>query len=125
MLFRGQGVEVDQKRGAEMFRAAAEKGLASAQIRLARCLAQGAGVQANMLDAAKWHLIAKSGGLTDEGLEKMLAKLSKADRSKAEKAPRTGATAPRSACKRNRVQPQRAVMRSFIQRAVRATPPKL
>ena len=85
MLFRGQGVEVDQKRGAEMFRAAAEKGLASAQIRLARCLAQGAGVQANMLDAAKWHLIAKSGGLTDEGLEKMLAKLSKADRTKAEK----------------------------------------
>ena len=71
---------------AEMFRAAAEKGIASAQIRLARCLAQGAGVQTNMVDAAKWHLIAKSGGLNDEGLEKMLGKLSKADRSKAEKA---------------------------------------
>jgi len=43
-------------------------------------------VQTNLVDAAKWHLIAKSGGLTDEGLEKMLSKLSKADRGKAEKA---------------------------------------
>ena len=81
-----QGVAVDQKRGAELFHAAAEKGLASAQIRFARCLAQGAGVQTNLVDAAKWHLIAKSGGLTDDGLEKILAKLSKADRTKAEKA---------------------------------------
>jgi len=39
-----------------------------------------------VVEAAKWHLIAKSGGLTDEGLEKMLSKLSKADRGKAEKA---------------------------------------
>ena len=53
---------------------------------LARCLAQGAGVETNLVDAAKWHLIAKAGGLNDEGLEKMLAKLSKDDRSKAEKA---------------------------------------
>jgi TPR repeat protein len=85
MLFRGQGVPVDEKRGAEMFRAAAEKGLPSAQIRLARCLAHGAGVQANLTEAAKWHLIAKSGGLADEGLDKILSKLSKAERSKAEK----------------------------------------
>jgi TPR repeat protein len=85
MLFRGQGIPVDQKRGAEFFRSAAEKGLPSAQIRLARCLAQGAGVQTSLVEAAKWHLIAKSGGLNDEGLEKILGKLSKADRSKAEK----------------------------------------
>ena len=43
-------------------------------------------MQTNLVDAAKWHLIAKSGGLTDDGLEKILTKLSKADRTKAEKA---------------------------------------
>ena len=81
------------------------------------------------VDAAKWHLIAKSGGLTDEGLEKMLAKLSKADRSKGGEGRRGLAlAAPRSAFNSRHAnidQPQRAVMRSFIQRAVRATPPKL
>ena len=36
--------------------------------------------ETNLVDAAKWHLIAKSGGLSDESLDKILAKLSKADR---------------------------------------------
>ena len=86
ILFRGHGVPPDQKRGAELFRAAAEKGVAVAQNRLARCYANGAGVEANALEAAKWHLIAKANGIEDEGLEKGLAKLSRADRLKAERA---------------------------------------
>jgi hypothetical protein len=86
MLFRGHGVPPDPKRGAELFRAAAEKGAAVAQNRLARCYAHGAGVDANVLEAAKWHLIAKANGIEDAELEKVLAKLSKVDRAKAQRA---------------------------------------
>ena len=86
LLFRGHGVPPDQKLGAQLFRAAAEKGVTIAQIRLARCYANGAGVDKDLVQAAKWHLIAKAGGGEDESLDKLLAKLSKADRAKAEKA---------------------------------------
>jgi uncharacterized protein len=86
ILFRGHGVVSDPKRGTRLFRAAADKGVAVAQNRLARCYANGAGVEANPFEAAKWHLIAKAGGETDDNLEKVLAKLSKADRAKAQKA---------------------------------------
>jgi hypothetical protein len=86
MLFRGHGVPPDPKRGAAFFRAAAEKGVAVAQNRLARCYANGAGVEKSAFEAARWHLIAKAGGIEDEGLEKVLAGLSKADQTKAQRA---------------------------------------
>ena len=86
ILFRGHGVPPDQKHGAQLFRAAAEKGVAVAQNRLARCYAHGAGVETNLVEAAKWHLIAKAAGETDDNLDKIVAKLSKADRAKAQKA---------------------------------------
>jgi len=86
MLFQGHGVPPDQKRGAELFRAAADKGLAVAQNRLARCYAHGAGVEINAVEASKWHLIAKAGGVADASLDKILARLSKADRALAQKA---------------------------------------
>ena len=86
ILFRGHGVPPDPKRGAQMFRAAAEKGVAVAQNRLARCYANGAGVETNLVEAAKWHLIAKAAGQADDSLDKVVAKLSKADRAKAQKA---------------------------------------
>jgi len=86
MLFQGHGVPPDPKRGAQLFRAAAEKGATVAQNRLARCYAHGAGVETNLVEAAKWHLIAKAAGQPDESLDKVVAKLSKADRAKAEKA---------------------------------------
>jgi TPR repeat protein len=86
LLFRGHGVPPDQKLGAQLFRAAAEKGVTIAQIRLARCYANGAGLDKDLVQAAKWHLIAKAAGGEDESLDKLVAKLSKADRIKAEKA---------------------------------------
>jgi TPR repeat protein len=86
LLFRGHGVPPDQKHGAQLFRAAAEKGVPGAQLRLARCYANGAGVEKNLVEAAKWHLIAKAAGEEDETLDKLVAKLTKADRAKAEKA---------------------------------------
>ena len=84
ILFRGHGTPPDPKRGAEYFRKAAEKGVATAQNRLARCYAHGAGVKQDLVEAAKWNFIAKAGGIDDEILEKMLAKISRADRTKAQ-----------------------------------------
>jgi hypothetical protein len=86
MLFQGRGVQPDPKRGAELFRAAAERGLPVAQNRLARCYLHGAGVEMNVVEAAKWHLIASAGGVADEALDKVVAKLSRADRARAQKA---------------------------------------
>jgi TPR repeat protein len=84
ILFRGHGVPPDATRGAEFFRRAAEKGAATAQNRLARCYTHGAGVKQDLIEAAKWNFIAKAGGVEDEALDKLLAKMSRADRSKAQ-----------------------------------------
>lgn len=86
ILFQGRGIAPDQKRGAAMFRQAAEKGSAIAQARFARCLAYGAGVPANPVEAAKWYLLAKTGGVDDKVLEPWLAKMAKTERTKAEQA---------------------------------------
>jgi TPR repeat protein len=86
LLFQGRGVPPDQQRGARLFRSAANQGLAVAQNRLARCYARGAGVEMNILEAARWHLIAKAGGAADASLDELLTRLSKADRAKAQKA---------------------------------------
>ncbi len=86
LLFQGRGVEADPKRAAALFQSAASKGNVVAQNRLARCLANGAGVELNLAEAAKWHAIAKSQGLADETLDKLVAKLSRADRAKADAA---------------------------------------
>ena len=86
ILFRGHGVPPDPKRGAEFFRLAADKGLATAQNRLARCYVHGAGVELSLMEAAKWNFIARAGGIEDEVLDKLLTKLSRADRAKAQAA---------------------------------------
>jgi TPR repeat protein len=84
ILFRGHGVPPDATRGAEFFRRAAERGAATAQNRLARCYTHGAGVKQDLVEAAKWNFIAKAGGVEDEALDKLLAKMPRADRSKAQ-----------------------------------------
>jgi TPR repeat protein len=86
ILFRGHGVPPDAKMGAEFFRRAAEKGAATAQNRLARCYAHGAGVEKNLVEAAKWNIIARAGGIEDASLDKMLTSVSRADRAKAQAA---------------------------------------
>ena len=86
ILFRGHGVPPDAKRGAEFFRRAADKGLATAQNRLARCYTHGAGVPQDLIEAAKWNYIAKAGGVQDDALDRLLAKLPRADQAKAQAA---------------------------------------
>jgi TPR repeat protein len=86
LLFKGHGLTPDEVRGAYYFKTAAEKGNAVAQNRYARCLAHGAGVEMNVVEAVKWHLVAKAAGIEDPALDEIANKLSRADRTKAEQA---------------------------------------
>ncbi len=58
----------------------------SAQNRLAHVYADGVGVEKSQLEAAKWRLIAKAGGLKDEKLDMLVAELPKEQRAAAQKA---------------------------------------
>jgi TPR repeat protein len=84
MLFKGEGVAVDEARAAKLFRLSAEQGNPVAQNRLARLYANGVVVKADPVQAAKWHLLARTGGVSDFSLDILLAKLTKDERAKAE-----------------------------------------
>jgi hypothetical protein len=86
MLFKGQGVAVDEARAAKLFRLAAEQGNAVAQNRLARLYANGVAVKADAVQAAKWHLLARAAGVSDFSLDIVLSKLTPEERAKAEDA---------------------------------------
>ena len=84
LVFRGDGVQKDEKIGAQWLTVAAQRGNAVAQNRLARLYAAGKGVPLNQVEAAKWHLVARDGGKADPELDQLLDKLSPGDREKAE-----------------------------------------
>jgi len=64
-LFNGTGVAKNEHLAAILLAKAARKGNPVAQNRLANVLAVGRGAQANPVQAIKWHIIAKAGGVSD------------------------------------------------------------
>ena len=78
LLLRGLGLTKDEPKAIPYLRSAAQKGLAGAQNRLAYVYAEGVGVKKSPQEAAKWRLIAQAGGLKDEQLDALVAKLPKA-----------------------------------------------
>ena len=80
-------------------RAAAEKGMAVAQNRLARCYAHAAGVEANLVEAVKWHLIAKASGY-DDSLDKSRPSSPRPTAPRPRRPPTSGAIGCRSASSR-------------------------
>ena len=86
MLFKGRGVAKDQDRAAFYLKSAAGKGNPVAQNRLARLYAHGVALKADMMEAAKWHMLARAAGVSDFQLDFMLSKLTEAQRLAAEKA---------------------------------------
>ena len=74
-LFNGDGVVKDETAGAAFLQKAARKGSPIAQNRLARALAGGRGVAVDPVEAAKWHIVARTRGETDLWLEAFLQKL--------------------------------------------------
>ena len=65
---------------------AARKGNPVAQNRLANILAVGRGVQANPVQAIKWHIIAKAGGVSDIPLDTFMQQQTPEIRAAGEKA---------------------------------------
>lgn len=89
MLLRGLGLTKDEPKALGYMQAAAEKGVPGAQSRLAYIYRDGIdklGVAKNLVEAAKWRIVARAGGVEDPAMDGLVGKLSKADRQAAEKA---------------------------------------
>ena len=83
-LFNGTGTDKDQAAAVALLQRAARQGSPIAQNRLARVLATGIGAPKDMVEALKWHLIAKQGGASDPELDAMFAPMSADSRAKAQ-----------------------------------------
>nr|PZN87258.1 MAG: hypothetical protein DIU57_02900 [Pseudomonadota bacterium] len=86
MLLRGFGLNSEMPKAVHYLRSAAEKGFPGAQNRLAHLLASDERGEPNLIEAAKWRILAKEGGIEDEALDKMVASLPPDARIAAEKA---------------------------------------
>jgi hypothetical protein len=71
---------------AALLQKAARKGNPVAQNRLANVLAVGRGLKADAVEAIKWHMVAKAGGVGDIPLDSFMEKQTAEVRSAAEKA---------------------------------------
>jgi len=69
MVFRGEGVQRNEKIGADWLLFAARNGNIIAQNRIARLYMTGRGLKQDTIEAIKWHLLASEGGRTDEKLD--------------------------------------------------------
>ncbi|MBA2127047.1 hypothetical protein DLM45_12565 [Hyphomicrobium methylovorum] len=85
-LLQGFGLTKDEPKIPVLMKAAAEKGIPGAQNRMAYICFEGIKMEKNPVEGAKWRLIAKRHGVIDQTMDDMIAKLSKADRKKAEAA---------------------------------------
>jgi uncharacterized protein len=86
-LFNGTGgVARNERLAATLLAKAARKGNPIAQNRLANILAVGRGVQANAVEAVKWHIVAKAGGVSDIPLDTFVQKQTPEIRAAGEKA---------------------------------------
>ena len=88
MLFNGDGLRKDETAGARMFLRAAERGNPIAQNRVARIYAAGRGLPRDLVEAAKWHMLASRQGLPDPWLDDAVKGLTPAERARAEEAVR-------------------------------------
>jgi TPR repeat protein len=85
-LFNGTGVVKDETAAAALLQKAARKGNPVAQNRLANILAIGRGLTADPVQAIKWHIVAKAGGVGDIPLDEFAQKQKPEVRAAAEKA---------------------------------------
>jgi TPR repeat protein len=75
MLFNGTGVEKSETAAASLFRRAAWQGNPIAQNRLAKLYQFGLGIAPDTIEAAAWHLAARSQGLKDPALDDLFERL--------------------------------------------------
>jgi TPR repeat protein len=79
-------VPKDEAAAAEWFERAASEDNPVAQVRLARLLAEGKGLERSDAEGARWYLIAKGHGLDDEFMDGWIEKLDEATRNSAQAA---------------------------------------
>ena len=79
-LFNGTGTTKDEAAAATYFTRAAWKNSPIAQNRLARMYAAGSGVKKDMVEAMKWHIIARASGIKDAWLDDQLPFLTRTQR---------------------------------------------
>jgi uncharacterized protein len=85
MLLKGYGLNADMPRAIDYLKAAANKGLGGAQNRLSHVYAEGIMLlDRNLVEAAKWRLLARENEVADEVLDKLVGRLTRAEREKAE-----------------------------------------
>lgn len=75
MLFNGIGVAKDETAAARLFLKAAAANNPIAQDRIARLLVAGRGIKSNLVQAMKWHILARAAGEKDPWLDSELNKL--------------------------------------------------
>ncbi len=75
MLFNGTGVDKNEAAAASLFRRAAWQGNPIAQNRLAKLYQFGLGIAPDTIEAAAWHLAARSQGLKDAALDDLFERL--------------------------------------------------
>jgi TPR repeat protein len=87
MLLRGFGLKQDESKAVPLLTKAAEKGVAGAMNRLAHLHLEGVGgVTKSTAEAAKWRLLAKARGISDDKLDLLLEALPDKEREAAQKA---------------------------------------
>ncbi len=79
-LFNGRGTKADEDGAAAYLVRAAWRNAPVAQNRLARMYAAGRGVKLDLVEAMKWHVIARANGLKDEWLDARLPQLTPSQR---------------------------------------------
>ena len=84
LVFRGEGVQQNEKIGAQWLVLAAKRGNPIAQNRVARLYLFGKGVDADPVEAMKWNILASKAGRGDAELDSMLAKLTDAQKQEAQ-----------------------------------------
>ena len=83
-LFNGTGIAKNESAAAGYFLKAAQKNNPVAQDRLAWMYATGRGIKAEPVEAARWHLIAKAGGVDDQPLDELIRNMKPTDRAMGE-----------------------------------------
>ena len=84
LVFRGEGVQKDEKIGAQWLLVAAKRGNVVAENRVARLYAFGKGVAADPVEAMKWNILANKGGRPDAELDALFVNLTAEQKAQAQ-----------------------------------------
>lgn len=89
LLLQGRGINSDRPDMLTYLKSAALRGIPGAQNRLAHLFKDGTGVKQDVVEAAKWRLIAQAGGMKDQALDSFVQALPEDQRAAARRSARS------------------------------------